>query len=109
MARPRGTWADKRFREALNVAISEETTDGIKKLRAIATKLVDCAVAGESWAVKEVADRLDGKPAQDINVDASVTHELANLTDAELAARIKRELGSLAGRGSAATGEGKLH
>lgn len=109
MARPRGTWADKRFREALNIAVNEETAGGIKKLRAIATKLVDCAMAGESWAVQQVADRLDGRPAQDINVDASVTHELANLTDGELAARIKRELGSLAGRGGKETGEGKLH
>lgn len=109
MARPRGTWADKRFRDALNIAVSEETAEGVKKLRAIATKLVDCAVSGEGWAIQQVADRLDGKPAQDINVDSTVTHELAGLTDGELADRIKRELASLAGRGGEKANPGKLH
>lgn len=109
MARPRGTWADKRFREALSLAVSEDTPDGKKKLRAIAEKLVECALAGEGWAVTQVADRLDGKPAQDISIDASVSHEIADLSDADLAKRIKRELASLAGRGGKAADSEKLH
>ncbi len=39
-----------------------------KKLELIANKCVDQAVAGEPWAVKEVGDRLDGKPAQAIAI-----------------------------------------
>jgi hypothetical protein len=34
------------------------------KLRAIATKLVEAAEDGEPWAVKEIMDRMDGKPIQ---------------------------------------------
>lgn len=32
------------------------------KLRMISEKLVDAAIQGEAWAVKEVMDRMDGKP-----------------------------------------------
>ena len=34
------------------------------KLRNIATKLVEAAEDGEPWAVKEIMDRMDGKPIQ---------------------------------------------
>lgn len=34
------------------------------KLRQIADKLVDKAIEGESWAVKEIIDRVDGKAIQ---------------------------------------------
>jgi hypothetical protein len=34
------------------------------KLRAIAEKLVEKAEEGESWAVKEIMDRIDGKAVQ---------------------------------------------
>lgn len=109
MARPRGTWTDKRFRDALNIAVSEDTPEGIKKLRAMAVKLADAAANGDLHAIEMVANRLDGKPAQDINVDAHVNHEIADLTDAELAGRIKRELASLARGGGKTAGAGKLH
>jgi hypothetical protein len=39
-----------------------------KKLDIIADKCADQAVNGEPWAVKEVGDRLDGKPAQAIAI-----------------------------------------
>jgi len=31
----------------------------------IAEKLVEKALEGQSWAIQQVADRLDGKPAQE--------------------------------------------
>jgi len=34
------------------------------KLRQVTEKLVDAAVEGEPWAVKEVIDRMDGKAVQ---------------------------------------------
>ena len=34
------------------------------KLRAIAEKLVEAAIEGEPWAVKEIMDRVDGKAVQ---------------------------------------------
>lgn len=32
------------------------------KLRKISDQLVDMAIKGEAWAIKEVIDRMDGKP-----------------------------------------------
>lgn len=58
----------KLFQEALSVAIKR--TDGDKtKLAKIAEALVDKAISGDVPAIKEVADRLDGKPTQTIAGD----------------------------------------
>lgn len=51
----------KPFWHAIDRAIAQE--DG-KRLRQAAEKLLDAAAAGEDWAIKELGDRLDGKPAQ---------------------------------------------
>lgn len=51
------------FRSALNVAVKEAHGDG-NKLRGIAERLVEAALDGDIQAIKEVADRLDGKPKQ---------------------------------------------
>lgn len=49
----------------LNIAIKEAVADTDKtKLRAVADALVDKAIAGDVQAIKEVADRLDGKVPQ---------------------------------------------
>jgi hypothetical protein len=40
--------------------------NGKTRLRSIAEKLVELAECGEIHAIKEIADRLDGKPAQTI-------------------------------------------
>jgi HPt (histidine-containing phosphotransfer) domain-containing protein len=109
MGRPRGNWSDKRFREALSIAVNEEGPDGVKRLRTMAVKLAEAAASGDLQAIEMVANRLDGKPAQDINVESSVTHELASLTDRELADRIQRELAAIAGRGGTPKDQGKLH
>lgn len=62
---PAGTAKDRKFIEVLSRAIVQD--DG-KKLRAAADKLLDLAEAGEAWAIKELADRLDGRPAQGVTV-----------------------------------------
>ncbi len=69
MRKTRGPWGDKKFREALDLAVNEQTAEGFKKLRLIAEKLTDCAIAGEGWAVTTVRDTLDGKPPQVIMGD----------------------------------------
>lgn len=43
-----------------------------KRLAAIADKLTIKACQGEPWAVLEIANRLDGKPVQQINSNMSV-------------------------------------
>jgi hypothetical protein len=57
---------EKSFANMLNIAVREAGKTGAPKLRELADKLVDCALAGEGWAMQQVADRLDGKPAQAI-------------------------------------------
>lgn len=52
---------EKVFRSALDKALKQD--DG-KKLRAAAESLLTLAAQGEGWAVKELRDTLDGKPAQ---------------------------------------------
>jgi hypothetical protein len=62
---------EKSFANMLNIAIKQANDEGVTKLRAVADALVDLAVAGDMQAIKEVADRLDGKPAQAIIGDSS--------------------------------------
>jgi hypothetical protein len=54
---------NKPFWRALDRAIAQD--DG-KRLRAAAEKLIDMAANGDIPAMKELADRLDGKSAQPI-------------------------------------------
>lgn len=70
MAAPKGNKnaaKGKQFQDALRRALNADGREGLKN---IATKLVDAAEAGEGWAIKEVADRLDGKPAQVVAGDS---------------------------------------
>lgn len=56
---------EKSFANMLNIAIKEAVEGSDKtKLRAVADALVDKAIAGDVAAIKEVADRLDGKVPQ---------------------------------------------
>lgn len=61
---------EKSFANMLNIAI-KEAVEGKEhtKLRAVADALVDKAMAGDVQAIKEVADRLDGKVVQAISGD----------------------------------------
>jgi hypothetical protein len=66
MGRPIGSQnKDKPFRDALRAAIAD--TDGeFKKLRKVADALVFKANQGDVAAIREIADRLDGKVPQAI-------------------------------------------
>lgn len=64
----RGQQRDKPFRDALRLAISE-SEDNPRKLRRLAEKLYDTAAEGDVGAIKEIADRLDGKVPQGIGGD----------------------------------------
>ena len=63
---PDGNKKQRRFLAAIDRALLAE--DG-KRLRAAAERLLDLAANGEPWAIKELADRLDGKPVQQISAD----------------------------------------
>ena len=59
---------DKPFRDALRLELAALGEEDPKALRGLAKRLLDLASTGEQSlaAIKEVADRLDGKPAQAI-------------------------------------------
>jgi hypothetical protein len=57
---------DKPYREALRMEIAAAGADQ-KLLREIAQKHLALAKSGDMAAIREVADRLDGKPAAEIN------------------------------------------
>ncbi len=55
---------EKSFANMLKIALSATGQSGEPKLREVAEVLVDQALAGEGWAIKEIADRTDGKVPQ---------------------------------------------
>ena len=56
--------SQKSFTAALRIAAALTEKDGVPRLRRIAEQLVRQAMSGDLAAIKEVADRLDGKPVQ---------------------------------------------
>ncbi|MBR1279977.1 hypothetical protein [Bradyrhizobium sp. AUGA SZCCT0283] len=78
MGRPIGSVnREKPFNEALRVALLSHPL----RLRRIAEKLTERAEEGDLAAIRELADRLDGKPAQVVDRRDAVAEELS---DAEL-------------------------
>jgi hypothetical protein len=88
--RPRGAWSEKRFRDALNLAVNEKRKDKQHRLRVIANKLVEAAESGDITAIKEVADRLDGKPNQSHDVELGANDRLLALIEQGLSRSGKR-------------------
>lgn len=66
---PHGTKREKKFLSALERAIAQ---DDANRLRDAAEKVLDMAAAGEAWAVQFLADRLDGKPTQQIEMETTL-------------------------------------
>ena len=62
---PTGSKSDKIWRDAIHRAVKRSSEDGkTKRLEMLADKLVAEALSGDVPALKEIGDRLDGKPAQ---------------------------------------------
>lgn len=59
-----GRKAEKPFRDALRLELAALKDDDSKGLRAVARKLIALAESGDMQAIKELADRTDGKVAQ---------------------------------------------
>lgn len=76
--RPKGSTKPKVMAEALMLALSREAEneDGpTKKLNIIANQLVDLAMTGDVPAIKEIFDRIDGKPHQSVDLDGQLAGE----------------------------------
>ena len=79
-----GLKKNKRWREA----IERYAAQNPEKLGKIAEKVFALALEGDMMAVKEIGDRLDGKPVQQVDIgdSASMTEEYRELTDEQLMA-----------------------
>lgn len=88
---------EKSFFNALSVALAQANgTDlegkRVTKLRTIAEKLVEAAEAGEAWAIREIADRVDGKPMQAIEHSGDIGDgSTKDQRDAAFAAAVQAE------------------
>jgi hypothetical protein len=91
------------WQSTLNRAIAQD--DG-ERLRKAAEKLLDLAAAGEQWAVKEIADRLDGKSSQRVEItgDAENPLSVAFSVNPELESKI-RGLAAVAGTDKTVVGD----
>jgi hypothetical protein len=82
-----GQQRDKLYREALRMELAAAGED-LKKLREIARVHIEKAAGGDMQAIKELADRLDGKPAQMLEHSSSpdgeglkkITWEIVHVT-----------------------------
>ncbi len=104
-----GSKRDKIVRDALRLAamrVVEGDAQGRIALAVAAEKVMQSAVDGDLAAFKEVADRLDGKAHQ--SMDVTTTHERSatEWTEPELDAAIERARIARAANGKAAKAEG---
>lgn len=68
---PKGAKSDKLWRDAIQRAVKRrlDGTDGPQALDRLADKIVEKGLDGDIPAIKEIGDRLDGRPAQSIMND----------------------------------------
>lgn len=59
---------NKRWRMALDAALEKRGKDKAEALADLAAKLLDKASEGDISALKEIGDRFDGKPTQQVNL-----------------------------------------
>lgn len=82
-----GQRKDKLIRDALMLAVNrvqEGDPQGRKKLAIAAAAVVEKAVEGDLAAFKEIADRIDGKAPQSVDVTTRHEQPITEWTDADL-------------------------
>jgi len=107
-----GQRKDKLVRDALMLAakrVHEGDPDGRIKLNVAAAKIVELAVEGDLAAFKEIADRLDGKAPQSVDVTTRHEQPITEWTDADLERVIADRSASRTGIAAKAEGQTKPH
>lgn len=93
-----GKRAEAKFYNALDTALKDHKDGPDVRLRRIANNLVKAAEESEQWAIKEIADRLDGKPSQTTDLNINDNRSLSEFTFDEL-------LGIIDAKGDSETGD----
>lgn len=110
---PGGRSKDKDFADQVRLVVNEnDPVTGKRKLRRLAEKLYDEAMNGEGWAMCQIADRLDGKPAQESTVTIDDKRDATDWTRDELVAFLNdaRKSGNGAAKANGSDGEpGSVH
>ena len=84
-----GKGKDKPWAEALRLVAFRDGEDGRPRLMRIAEACVLAAEAGDMQAIKEIGDRLDGRPAQESTVTIDDKRDATDWTRAELVAFLR--------------------
>lgn len=106
---PRGRLSEKAFADAVRIVVNENDKTGVRKLRRLAERLVDEALDGQGWAMCQIADRLDGKPAQESTVNINDHRDASDWTRETLVAFLDDARESGAGTAKANGRGGKLN
>src|SRR6516162_3951728 len=95
---PGGKSGQKIFTDALRLELNRvDPQDKDKKINRLAEKLVECAIEDkQAWAFQQIADRLEGKAAQQIDHNVIDNREISEYSDAELNAMLRRRVGVVA-------------
>lgn len=109
---PNGKTLDKPWREALRRALARSggknggVAEGLDKIAAVVVKL---AQEGDLAAIKEVADRLEGKAHQSVDLNVSNEQPVTELSDNELVRFIAARRAGSNGTSEEAEGASKPH
>src|SRR6516165_7198983 len=94
---PGGRSGEKVFTDALRLELNRidpNDKEKRKKVNRLAEKLVECALEDkQAWAFNLIADRLEGKAAQQIDHNVIDNREISEYSDAELSAILRRRIG----------------
>lgn len=90
---PGGRSSERLWHNAIMVALHRRLDDGRRALDVVAERLVELGMAGDVPALKEIGNRLDGKPVQPVDAEVRTVRDL---TDEELDAQIAQYLDRLA-------------
>jgi len=107
-----GQRKDKLIRDALMIAVNrvqEGDPQGRKKLAIAAAAVVEKAVEGDLAAFKEIADRIDGKAPQSVDVTTRHEQPITEWTDADLERVIADRSTGRTGVAAKAEGQTKPH
>jgi Family of unknown function (DUF5681) len=81
--------SEKAYADAVRIALADiDPVSGKRKLRRIAEIAVDMALKGDLAAIQHIADRIDGKPAQESNLNIRNEHDRTDWTWESLVAFI---------------------